>query len=137
MKKKYSLKLSRLKSEITISVTSDCDAFTETSIHRDLKSDSNKRFPNRNFACWAYILDYGESKKGCLSYFCNRSAQRTHIIVLLQNILVIGQCIANILYNEQIQYYKECIFLSELYLLILNRLDLQFIFQVRSDRTFK
>ena len=42
--------------------------------HRDLKSDSHKRFGNRDFACWAYILDYGESKKGCLNYFRNRSA---------------------------------------------------------------
>ena len=43
-------------------------------LHRDLKSDSHKRFGNRDFACWAYILDYGESKKGCLNYFRNRSA---------------------------------------------------------------
>ena len=35
--------------------------------HRDLKSDSHKRFGNRDFACWAYILDYGESKKDCLN----------------------------------------------------------------------
>ena len=42
--------------------------------HRDLKSDSHKRFPTRDFACWAYILDYGESKKGCLNKFRNRSA---------------------------------------------------------------
>ena len=43
-------------------------------VHRDLKSDSHKRFPTRDFACWAYILDYGESKKRCLNYFRNRSA---------------------------------------------------------------
>ena len=42
--------------------------------HRDLKSDSHNRFPTRDFACWAYILNYGESKKGCLNYFRNRSA---------------------------------------------------------------
>ena len=42
--------------------------------HRDLKSDSHNRFPTRDFACWAYILDYGESKKDCLNYFRNRSA---------------------------------------------------------------
>ena len=43
--------------------------------HRDLKFDSHKRFGNRDFACWAYILDYGDSKKGCLNYFRNRSAR--------------------------------------------------------------
>ena len=34
----------------------------------------HKRFPTRDFAGWAYILDCGESKKGCLNYFRNRSA---------------------------------------------------------------
>ena len=42
--------------------------------HSDLKSDSHIRFPTRDFACWAYILGYGESKKSCLNYFRNRSA---------------------------------------------------------------
>ena len=42
--------------------------------HRDLNSDSHKRFGTRDYASWAYILDYGESNKGCLNYFRNRSA---------------------------------------------------------------
>ena len=42
-------------------------AFFVFTSHGDLKSDSHKRFGNRDFACWAYILDYGESKKDCLN----------------------------------------------------------------------
>ena len=42
--------------------------------HRDLRSDSHKRFRTRDFAGWAYILGYGKSKKGCLNYFRNRNA---------------------------------------------------------------
>ena len=44
------------------------------STHRDLKSDSHKRFGTRDFAFWAYILGYGESKKDCLNSCRNRSA---------------------------------------------------------------
>ena len=42
--------------------------------HRDLKSDSHKRFPTLSFTCQAYVLGPSESKKDCLNYFCNRSA---------------------------------------------------------------
>ena len=31
----------------------------QRSIHRDLKSDSHKRFCNRDFACGPYVLDHG------------------------------------------------------------------------------
>ena len=42
--------------------------------HRDLNFDSRKRFGTRDFAFWAYILGYGESKKSCLNSGRNRSA---------------------------------------------------------------
>ena len=44
------------------------------SMHRDLNFDSHKRFCTRDFACWAHILDYCESKKDCLNSCRNRSA---------------------------------------------------------------
>ena len=43
-------------------------------IHRSLNSNSDKRFCNRDFACWRYILDHGESKKDCLSSCRNKSS---------------------------------------------------------------
>ena len=42
--------------------------------HRDLNLDSHKRFCTRDFARWAYVLDYGESKKDCLNYCRNKSS---------------------------------------------------------------
>ena len=42
--------------------------------HRYLNLDSHKRFCTRDFSCWAYISDYGESKKHYLSSCRNRSA---------------------------------------------------------------
>ena len=42
--------------------------------HRALQSDSNKRFCTRGFACRAFILGHGESKKSCLNYCRNRSS---------------------------------------------------------------
>ena len=42
--------------------------------HRDLNFDSHKRFGTRDFAFWAYILSYGESKKDCLNSCRNKSS---------------------------------------------------------------
>ena len=42
--------------------------------HRDLSFDSHKRFCTQDFACWAYVLDYGESKKDCLNFCRNKSS---------------------------------------------------------------
>ena len=36
------------------------------SMHRVLKSNSHKIFCNQDFWWWAYILDHGDFKKGCL-----------------------------------------------------------------------
>ena len=44
--------------------------------HRDLNFNSHKRFCTRDFATWAYILDYGESKKRCLSSCRNKSSHK-------------------------------------------------------------
>ena len=63
--------------------------------HRDLKSDSHKRFPTRDFACWAYILDYGESKKGCLNYFRNRSAHTFWGTFIKYNSLLTAKFLSN------------------------------------------
>ena len=42
--------------------------------HRDLKSDSHKRFCNRILTKWGIILGHWESEKDCLNSCRNRSA---------------------------------------------------------------
>ena len=42
-------------------------------LYRNLKSNSHKRFCNRDFAFSPYIFDHGESKKGCLDSCRNRN----------------------------------------------------------------
>ena len=47
---------------------------TTHALHRDLNFESHKRFCTRDFARWAFILDYGKSKKGCLNFGRNKSS---------------------------------------------------------------
>ena len=45
-----------------------CYLLKVTVFTQEPESNSHKRFCSRNFACWSYILDHGESKKDCLNF---------------------------------------------------------------------
>ena len=45
-----------------------CYLLKVTAFTQEPESNSHKRFCSRNFACWSYNLDHGESKKDCLDY---------------------------------------------------------------------
>ena len=82
--------------------------------HRDLNFDSHKRFCTRDFACWAYILDYGESKKRCLNYCRNKSSRKIYYdFVKLE--LVLKQ----VFYRTVESYFvKYANFLFDIYIFI-------------------
>ena len=60
------------------------NSYQHVTKHRDLNFVSHKWFCTRDFACWACILDYVESKKDCLNscrnrnFITSRDGIRTH-----------------------------------------------------------
>ena len=86
-----------------------------TTYHRDLNFDSHKRFCTRDFAYQTYILDYGESKKRCLSSCRNRSSCK-NFKIFVKFVLILWY----VLYQMVESYsLKAPNFLSKLYTFIL------------------
>ena len=98
-----------------------------------MQSNSHKRFCTRDFACWAYILDYGESKKRCLSSCRNKSSHK------IPRFSVKYQFILKERFQQVAESYsvKYDTFFDWTLIFILRPLDLSYIFYANNNRTIE
>ena len=92
--------------------------------HRDLKSNSNKSFCNRVLTIQVIILGHRESKKSCLN-FCRNRNFNINFSLFVKQILIFRD---SLYITVKIISERSATFLSELYILILKILVLEYIF---------
>ena len=93
-------------------------------VHRALKSTSHRSFCNRVLTIQVIILGHRESKKSCLN-FCRNRNFNIKISLFVKQILIFG---ITFHITAKVISERSTTFLSELYILILKQLELQYNF---------
>ena len=93
-------------------------------LHRALKSNSHKSFCNRVLTIQVIILGHRESKKSCLN-FCRNRNFNINFGLFVKQILIFRE---SLYITAKVISERAATFLSELYILILKLLDLQYNF---------